>query len=311
MNFQQLRILRETVRHQFNLTGAANALCTSQSGVSKHIKDLEDELGVTLFVRKGKRLVDLTEPGRELVVIAERILLDAHNAKNLASHYADRDEGELVIAATHTQSRYALPRVVREFKKKYPNVRLKLHQGSPHEIAQMLQDGEADIGVATEALAHVSELLSFKFYAWRHALVVPHDHPLVGMPSLSFEAIAEYPIMTYHEGFTGRSVIDERFRAARCKPNVILSALDSDVIKTYVELGLGVGIIASVAFDADKDSGLTLLDASHLFPQNMTRIAVRQGHFLRRFAYHFMQLCNPDLNEEMIKSIKTQTVFSE
>ena len=159
MNFQQLRILRETVRHQFNLTGAANALCTSQSGVSKHIKDLEDELGVTLFVRKGKRLVDLTEPGRELVVIAERILLDAHNAKNLASHYADRDEGELVIAATHTQSRYALPRVVREFKKKYPNVRLKLHQGSPNEIAQMFQDGGADIGVAAEALARGSELL--------------------------------------------------------------------------------------------------------------------------------------------------------
>lgn len=302
MNFQQLRIIRETVRCNFNLTDVANTLFTSQSGVSKHIKDLEDELGLELFIRKGKRLLGMTEPGQELLAIVERMLLDAKNIKNLADQYTQRDEGTLTVATTHTQSRYALPRVVATFKQTYPNVHLKLHQGSPSEIVQMLQRGEADIGVATEALAGVDDLISFEYYDWQHAVVVPPNHPLIDVQPLTLADIAQFPLITYHEGFTGRSVIDHTFKEAQLTPNVVMSALDSDVIKTYVELGLGIGILASVAFNADKDAPLQLLDSSNLFPKNTTRIAVRQGHYLRGFAYHFMALCNPKLNVTTIKN---------
>lgn len=300
MNFQQLRIIRETVRRGFNLTEVANALFTSQSGVSKHIKDLEDELGVELFVRKGKRLLGLTEPGKELVVMVERMLLDAANIKRLAEHYSNRDEGRLTVATTHTQARYALPQVVTAFKRAFPKVHLKLHQGSPDEIVQMLLHGEADIGVATEALADVTELASFPYYQWRHAVIVPEDHPLTTGGPLTLEAIAAHPIITYHEGFTGRARIDSNFAAAGLVPDVVMSAMDADVIKTYVELGLGIGIIASVAFNPARDRGLVQLDSHGLFQDNVTRIAVRRGHYLRAFAYHFITLCSPALTEEHI-----------
>jgi LysR family cys regulon transcriptional activator len=300
MNFQQLRIIRETVRRDFNLTEVANALFTSQSGVSKHIKDLEDELGVELFVRKGKRLLGLTAPGKELVVMVERMLLDAANIKRLAEQYSTRDEGRLTVATTHTQARYALPKVVTEFKRAFPKVHLKLHQGSPGEIVQMLLDGEADIGVATEALAEVAELASFPYYGWRHSVIVPAGHPLEAVEPLTLAAIAEYPVITYHEGFTGRTRIDQAFAAAGLVPDVVISALDADVIKTYVELGLGVGILASMAFNPARDGGLRELESAHLFPQNVTRIAVRRGHYLRGFAYRFIELCAPELSEERV-----------
>ncbi|MGV3590478.1 MAG: LysR substrate-binding domain-containing protein, partial [Gammaproteobacteria bacterium] len=254
MNFQQLRIIRETVRCNFNLTEVANRLYTSQSGVSKHIKDLEDELGVELFVRKGKRLLGMTEPGREMVKIVERLLLDAHNIKNLADQYSKQDQGHLTVATTHTQARYVLPGVVVEFRKQFPKVKLHLHQGSPGEIAQMLHDGRADIGIATEALHDVEGLVSYPYHCWHHGVIVPAGHPLDRKGSkkkLTLQEIAAHPIVTYHEGFTGRARIEEAFKGAGLEPEIVLSALDADLIKSYVELGLGIGIVASLAYDEE------------------------------------------------------------
>jgi LysR family transcriptional regulator, cys regulon transcriptional activator len=302
MNFQQLRIIHETIRQNYNLTDAANALFTSQSGVSKHIKDLEDELGVELFVRKGKRLLGLTDPGKELAGIVERILLDAKNVKRLAEQFSKRDQGRLTIATTHTQARYALPSVVAQFKKVFPQVHLVLHQSSPGEIVSMLLDGVADIGIATEALESVTELASFPYYSWHHAVIVPPGHPLESVYPLTLESIAEFPIITYHEGFTGRSGIDETFAKAGLILDIAMSALDADVIKTYVELGLGVGIVASMAFNRDRDTRLNLLDSSHLFQKNTTNISVRRGHYLRGYAYRFMEFCLPSLTETAVRS---------
>ncbi len=301
MNFQQLRIIRETIRRNFNLTEVANALHTSQSGVSKHIKDLEDELGVELFVRRGKRLLGLTEPGKELAQIVERMLLDAANIKRLADQFAGTDRGEISIATTHTQARYALPAPIARFRDEFPSVHLVLHQASPKEIAAMVLDGQADIGIATEALADNPEIAAFPYYSWRHGVVVPAGHPLEGTKPLTLEAVAEYPIITYHEGFTGRPNIDATFAKAGLAPDIVMAALDADVIKSYVELGLGVGIIASMAFDPERDKGLRLLDSAKLFPQSTSRIAVRRGRFLRRFAYRFIELCSPELTEETIR----------
>jgi LysR family cys regulon transcriptional activator len=302
VNFQQLRIIRETVRRNFNLTDVAGALYTSQSGVSKHIKDLEDELGVELFVRRGKRLLGLTEPGQELVGIVERMLLDANNIKRLADQFAKADRGELTIATTHTQARYALPPVVAKFKKAFPDVHLVLHQASPTEIATMLLDGSADIGIATEGLIDNPDIVPFPYYSWSHAIVVPSAHPLRSATPLTLEAIAEYPIITYQEGFTGRSNIDQTFAGAGLAPDIVMSALDADVIKAYVELGLGVGIIASMAFDAARDSHLALLETPDLFARNTARIALRRGRYLRGFAYRFIELCSPGLTEPVVRS---------
>lgn len=301
MNFQQLRIIRETVRQNFNLTEVGNALFTSQSGVSKHIKDLEDELGIELFVRKGKRLLGLTDPGKELVTIVERLLLDAKNIKQLAAQYSGRDEGQLTIATTHTQARYALPQVVAQFRKAFPKVHLALHQGSPAEIQSLLLEGKADIGIATEALVGQSELATFPFYSWHHAVIVPAGHPLEQVQPLTLEAVAEYPVITYHEGFTGRARIDQAFSDAGIEPDIVMSALDADVIKTYIELDLGVGIIASGAYNVARDSTLRLLPSDHLFPANTTRIAVRRGHYLRGFAYRFIELCSPALTKDVVQ----------
>ena len=306
MNFQQLRIIRETVRRNFNLTEVGNALATSQSGVSKHILDLEDELGIELFVRKGKRLLGLTEPGKELLTIVERMLLDAKNIKQLGEQFSQSDKGQLTIATTHTQARYALPNVVSQFKQRFPKVHLALHQGSPHEIVQMLLEGRADIGIATEALDQYPELVTFPYYSWYHTVVVPKGHPLEGKKNLSLEDIAEYPIVTYHEGFTGRKSVDETFSKAGITPDIVMSALDADVIKTYVELGLGIGIIASMAYQAERDTKLSLLDAGNLFETNATRIALRKGYFLRGFTYEFIGLCIPNINmEKIIAALKT------
>lgn len=301
MNFQQLRIIRETVRRRFNLTEVASALHTSQSGVSKHIKDLEDELGVELFVRKGKRLLGLTEPGQELVGIVERILLDTQNIKKLGEQFSNKDRGQLTVATTHTQARYALPRVVTGFKKEFPKVNLVLHEASPAEIVAMLRDGRADIGIATEALQDVPELAAFSWYHWHHGVVVPSAHPLGREKTLTLEAIAEWPIVTYQTGFTGRGRIDEAFQQADIIPDIVMTALDADVIKAYVELELGVGIIASHAFSAERDPKLKLLDARSLFSANTSRIAVRRGTYLRTYAYRFIELCSADLTEKEVR----------
>ncbi len=303
MNFQQLRIIREAVQQNFNLTEVAAALFTSQSGVSKHIKDLEDELGVELFVRRGKRLLGLTEPGKELAVIVDRMLQDARNIKRLADQFADAQTGQLTIATTHTQARYALPQVVARFKAAFPKVHLVLHQGSPAEIVAMLESGEADVGIATEALDKHGAFVTFPFYDWHHAVVVPQGHALAGSDStLTLEQLAELPLITYHEGYTGRERIDASFSAAGLAPDLVMSALDADVIKTYVQVGLGVGIIASMAFEPQRDAGLQLISAAHLFPQNTTRIALKRGHYLRGYAYRFLQECAADLTEEAVRA---------
>jgi LysR family transcriptional regulator, cys regulon transcriptional activator len=301
MNLQQLRMVRETVRQGFNLTEVGNALFTSQSGVSKHIKDLEEELGLAIFVRKGKRLLGLTPPGEELIVFVERVLHDLRSIKVMAEHYREKDAGELRVVATHTQARYALPPVVAEFRKAFPKVHLKLHQGSPQEIVAMLLAGEADIGLATEAIADVEAIASFPFYRWHHALVVPQGHPLLNEGSLTLEAIARWPIITYHEGFTGRARIDETFRQAGLIPDIVISALDADVIKTYVGLGLGVGIMASMAFHDGHEKGLHKIETGALFPENTTYMGTPKGRYLRGYACRFMTLCAPELTEQTIR----------
>jgi LysR family cys regulon transcriptional activator len=311
VNFQQLRIIRETVRRNYNLTEVAGALYTSQSGVSKHIKDLEDELGVELFVRRGKRLLGLTEPGKELAEIVERMLLDAKNIKRLAEQFSNTDKGELTVATTHTQARYALPPVVSEFKKAFPGVLLRLHQASPKETATMLLDGTADIGIATESLEDSPDLVSFPFYSWHHAVIVPAGHPLEGAKNLTLEALTEWPIVTYHEGFTGRTKIDQAFARAKLVPDIVMSALDADVIKAYVEIGLGVGIVASMSFNPKRDTQLRLLDSEHLFERNTSRIAVRRGRYLRGFAFRFIELCSPELTEAVVRASLSPTAETE
>ncbi|WP_158903114.1 CysB family HTH-type transcriptional regulator [Burkholderia sp. L27(2015)] len=300
MNFQQLRFVREAVRQNMNLTEVANVLFTSQSGVSKQIKDLEDELGVDIFVRRGKRLTGLTEPGRAVVPTIERMLLDAENLRRVARQFADQDSGHLVVATTHTQARYALPQVIRRFTEVFPGVHLALRQGNPQQIAQMILDGEADLGISTEALDRYPDIATFPCYSWQHVVVVPKGHPLVGRTGLTLEEIADYPIITYDHDFTGRSHIDSAFAKAGVAPDVVLTAIDADVIKTYVEIGMGVGIVAAMAIDPKKDSELVVLDTGELFEANVTRVGLRKGAFLRQYAYRLIEMFAPHLNEAEI-----------
>lgn len=302
MNFQQLRIIRETVRQNFNLTEASAALYTSQSGVSKHIKDLEDELGVQLFIRKGKRLLGLTEPGQSLLNIVERMLVDADNIKRLADDFNKVDEGTLTIATTHTQARYVLPPIVNLFKKEFPKVHLILQQASPHEITDMLLRGDADIGIATESLTTEENLASVPYYTWQHSIITPYGHPLTQSEDISLEDLARYPIITYHDGFTGRSKIDSAFEEANIDVDVVMSALDADVIKTYVELDMGIGIVNAVAYDKERDYRLQQIKTD-LFGLNTTWIAVRKGHLLRGYGYEFISLCSPDADMTDLKKV--------
>jgi len=302
MNFLQLRIIRETVRQNFNLTEASAALYTSQSGVSKHIKDLEDELGVQLFIRKGKRLLGLTEPGQSLLGIVERMLVDAENIKRLADDFNKVDEGTLTIATTHTQARYVLPPIVNQFKKLFPKVHLVLQQASPTEISEMLLQGEADIGIATESLTTEENLASVPYYQWEHSIIVPQNHPLAHETKISLEALANFPIITYHGGFTGRSKIDKAFEDAGIDVDLVMSALDADVIKTYVELGMGVGIVNDVAYDRERDYRLKQIKTD-IFGLNTTWIAVRKGHLLRGYGYEFISLCSPEADIKALKKV--------
>lgn len=302
MNFQQLRIVRETVRQDFNLTEVANALYTSQPGVSKHIKDLEDELGIEIFARRGKRLLGLTEPGKELVQVVDRILIDTQNLRRIADQFASRETGHFVVATTHTQARYALPTIIKWFKSDYPRVHLALHQGSPKEIADMLTSGAADVGIATEGLDESPEIATFPFYRWHHAVIVRKDHPLLQAGEVTLEALGEYPIITYHEGFTGRAHVDKAFADAGVVPDIVLSAIDADVIKTYVDLDLGVGIIAAMAYDPEKDRNLAIVPVPDLFPSNTTRLAVRRGTYLRSYVHAFIEKVCPDIGEEAVRA---------
>jgi LysR family cys regulon transcriptional activator len=302
MNFQQLRSVRETIRRNFNLTEVAQALHTSQPGVSRQIRELEDELGIEIFVRAGKRLTGLTPPGVEVMPIIERLMLDAENLKRAAKDFAQQDAGPLTIAATHSQARYALPAVVKDFRALYPQVVLSLHQGSPQHVAQMLLSGEADIGIATEALTQYEQLVALPCYQWTHSVVVPHGHPLLAEEALTLSALARYPLVTYEVGYTGRSHIDAAFEHAELIPNIVLTAMDADVIKTYAELGMGVGIVASIAYDPERDRELAALDAGHLFKANMTRLALRRGAFLRGYVFAFIETFASPLTRRLVEN---------
>ena len=302
MNFQQLRSVRETVRCGFNLTEVAAMLYTSQPGVSRQIRELERELGVEVFVRAGKRLTGLTPPGAALLPIVERLLLESENLRRAGDDFVAADRGGLVVAATHSQARYALPAVVRDFRQHFPRVSLHLRQGSPRQVAEMLLSGEADIGVATEALAGYEQLVTLPCYRWSHSIIVPPGHPLLGLEpqAVTLQALASYPIITYEAGYTGRSHIDESFAQVALAPDVVLTAMDADVIKTYVELGMGVGIVASIAFDAERDRHLRAIDARHLFEVNLTRLGLRRGGWLRGYAFRFIETFVPTLTREEV-----------
>ncbi|MEH2920050.1 HTH-type transcriptional regulator Cbl [Samsonia erythrinae] len=307
MNFQQLKIIRESARCNYNLTEVANTLFTSQSGVSRHIRELEEELGIEIFVRRGKRLLGMTEPGKELLVVAERILNDASNIRRLANVFTNNDTGQLVIATTHTQARYSLPPVIKAFRSLYPQVRLVLNQGTPDEIVAMLNSGEADIGIATEQLINDTSLAAFPYYRWHHSVIVPEHHPLTEKSVITLEMLSEEPLITYRQGITGRSRLDRAFQAAGMTPDVTLSAQDSDVIKTYVELGLGVGIVADKSYDPVRDKGLVRLNAEHLFEANTVWLGLKKGQLQRNYAWKFIQLCNTELSLDEIKD----RVFSD
>lgn len=301
MNFQQLKIIKEAARCEFNLTEVANALFTSQSGVSRHIRDLEDELGVEIFIRRGKRLLGMTEPGKALLTIAERILDEAGKVRRLADVFTNESSGVLTIATTHTQARYSLPRVIKAFRALYPNVRLELNQGSPQEIVSMLVAGEADIGIASEQVVNNPALAAFPWFSWHHALLVPKGHDLEQQQPLTLAALSRYPLITYRQGITGRSKVDRAFHAASLQPDIVLSAQDSDVVKTYVELGLGVGVLADQACQLDENSPLTRLEARHLFESNTVWLGLKRGQLQRNFVWQFLELCNANLSLEEIK----------
>ena len=302
MKIQQLRYLAEVVRRGLNVSEAAEALHTSQPGVSKQIRALEDELGVQVFARHGKRLVSVTEPGKAVIAIAERILAEAQNLRRAGEEYANDQLGTLTIAATHTQARYAMPKAVAAFKRRYPKVELVIHQGNPTQICDQVLSGDADLGVATEMISVYPELVSLPVYQWNRCVVVPARHPLLKAKPLTLERLAEFPIVTYDFAFANRSLVQKAFEVRGLKPHVVLSAQDSDVIKTYVELGLGVGILARMAFDPKRDRPLRAIDAGHLFESSTTRLGIKRGAYLRRYAYEFIELFAPQLPRSVVEN---------
>jgi LysR family cys regulon transcriptional activator len=303
MNLQQLRYVSEVARRNLNVSEAAQALHTSQPGVSKQIRALEEELGAAVFVRQGRRFTALTEAGREIVATVDRILGELANLKAIGAEFAQPAKGSFAIAATHTQARYALPEAVGAFKKRFPQVKLKILQGNPHQLARMVIAGEADLAIATEALDQYEELVTVPCYQWHHCVVVPSRHPLTRVKPLTLEAIARHPLVTYDPTFAGRTALDRAFAARGLHPEIVLTALDSDVIKSYVALGLGVGIIASRAYRRGKDAGLVALDCGHLFPAQTTRLALRRGAYLRGYAVEFARLLAPHLRREDLERL--------
>ena len=300
MKLQQLRYLVEVAKQGLNVSEAAETLHTSQPGISKQIRLLEDELGIQVFIRNGKRVVAVSEPGKQVLRIAERILREAKNLKRVGEEFASEAEGSLIIATTHTQARYALPETIRAFRQHYPNVRLQLKQGNPTQICDMVVAGEADFAIATEALHLYEDLVMLPCYHWNRCVIVPKGHPLAKVERLTVAHLARYPLVTYTFGFTGRSELDAAFNREGFEPHIVFTATDADVIKTYVKLGLGVGVIATMAVEPDKDTDLVLLDASHLFAHSTTKICFRRGIFLRSYMYDFMERFAPHLTRELV-----------
>ena len=301
MNLHQFKFVQEAVRRNLNLTEAAKALHTSQPGVSKAIIELEDELGIEIFARHGKRIKRVTEPGQQVLRSIEIILREVNNLRRIGDQYSAQDSGTLSIATTHTQARYVLPGPVAKLRQAYPKVAVSLHQGSPDQVARMLLEEVAEIGMATESLTRYPELVTLPCYEWQHMLVFPYGHPLLERERITLEELAHVPLVTYHPSFTGRSRIDQAFALRQLQPNVVLEAIDSDVIKTYVRLGMGVGIVAEMAVVGENQSAdLVARPASHLFGHNLARVAFKRGTYLRHFVLRFAELLSDRLSKDSI-----------
>lgn len=305
MKLQQLKYIWEVSGHDLNVSATAKSLYTSQPGISKQIRMLEDELGVQIFDRSGKHLTGITSAGETIINMAEEILNKTENIRQIADEFSNREKGTLAIATTHTQARYLLPKVISKFTEQYPDVSLHMHQGSPMQIAETVSRRKAHLAIATEALELFDNLIMLPCYHWNRSVIVRREHPLTKSGKLTLEKLAQHPIVTYTFGFTGRSQLDNAFKEHGYEPKIIFTATDADTIKTYVKLGMGIGIIASMAFDAEIDKDLAALDASHLFEASITKIGIRKGIPLRSFVYDFIELFAPHLNRELINEALT------
>jgi LysR family cys regulon transcriptional activator len=301
MKLQQLRYIWEVAHHDLNVSATAQSLYTSQPGISKQIRLLEDELGVEVFSRSGKHLTRVTPAGEAILKTAGEILRKVESIKQVAQEFCNEQKGSLSIATTHTQARYALPGPIQTFIDRYPEVSLHMHQGTPMQISELAADGTVDFAIATEALELFSDLIMMPCYKWNRAIIVPKDHPLAQLSSITLDDVAQHPIVTYVFGFTGRSKLDEAFMERGLAPKVVFTAADADVIKTYVRLGLGIGIVAKMAYDPELDSDLVAIDASHLFEASVTKIGFRRGTFLRGFMYEFIELFAPHLTKDIVE----------
>jgi LysR family cys regulon transcriptional activator len=302
MKLHQLRYVREVARHGMNVSLAAEALHTSQPGVSKQIQLLEEELNLQIFQRNGKRLIGITEPGRIILELAERVMREMDNIKRVGEEFTQEETGHLTVATTHTQARYRLPAAVKAFMERFPAVKLTIHQGNPTQVAEQVANGEADIGIATEAISNYDKILSLPCYQWNRCVVMPHNHPLLNDQPLTLEKITRYPLITYDFAFTGGSLVSRVFGKEGLTPNVVLTAIDADVIKTYVTLGLGIGLLAKMAYDPERDTNLAMLDASHLFPPSTTFVGVRKDAYLRGYMYEFIQLLAPHFDRKAVNA---------
>jgi LysR family transcriptional regulator, cys regulon transcriptional activator len=300
MNLIQLRYIREIVQQNLSISNASDTLHTSQSGVSRQVQLLEEELKLLIFQRNGKRLIGITEPGKIIVNLAERVLRELDNIKRVGEEFTQKDRGTLTIATTHTQARYFLPPAVKQFMQEYPDVTLTIHQGNPTQVAEQVVNGEADIGIATESISTYENLLCLPCYQWNRCVVAPYEHRLWNDLPLTLEKIVHYPLITYDFAFTGGSVVKRVFNQAGLEPNVVLTAIDADVIKTYVNLGLGVGLLAAMAYDQERDGNLRMLDASHLFPASTAYLGLRRDAFLRDYVYDFIHILVPELNRNTV-----------
>lgn len=307
MKLQQLKYIWEVAHHDLNVSATAQVLYTSQPGISKQIRLLEDELGIEIFARSGKHLTRVTPAGESVLKVAGEILRKVDAIKQIAQEFSNDRQGSLSIATTHTQARYALPHVIDGFIQEYPDVALHMHQGTPVQIAEMAADGTVDLAIATEGMEHFSDLVMMPCYRWNRSIVVPKDHPLTRKGTLTLEDVAAFPIVTYVFGFTGRSKLDEAFVNKGLAPKVVFTAADADVIKTYVRLGLGIGILAHMAIDPELDRDLVSLDASHLFEASVTRIGIRKGTFIRGFTYQFIERFAPHLTRTLVEQAMTAT----
>ena len=305
MNLHQFKFVQEAVRRNLNLTEAAKALHTSQPGVSKAIIELEEELGIEVFARHGKRLKRVTEPGQHVLKSIEIIMREVGNLKRIGEQFSQQDSGTLSIATTHTQARYVLPTRVASLREKYPHVNISLHQGAPDQVAQMLINDVAEIGMATESLSKYEELVTLPVYEWEHVLVLPADHPLASKTRLSLDELAEHPIITYHPSFTGRTRIDQAFAQKQLSPRIALEAIDSDVIQTYVRLGLGIGIVAEMAVEQSQMQGLVTRPLGQLLGKNVARIAFKKGAYLRNFVYEFAHMLSDRLTPSLVERAMT------